>query len=66
MMDTGLKIEGWAVAAVFSLVLLAAMYLAFTVNPPKIILFQDPDTLAYGLLPRPLDSGILFGEGLLS
>lgn len=66
MMDTGLKIEGWAVVAVFSLILLAAMYLAFTVNPPKIILFQDPDTLAYGLLPRPVDSGVLFGEGLLS
>jgi hypothetical protein len=66
MMDTGLKIEGWAVVAVFSLVLLAAMYLAFTVNPPKIILFQDPDTAAYGLLPRPVDSSALFGEGLLS
>ena len=66
MMATELKTEGWSTVAAFALVLLVAMYLAFTVNPPKMILFQDPDTAAYGLLPRPVDTGVLFGEGLLS
>lgn len=60
------KTEGWFAVAAFALVLLLAMYLTFTVNPPKMILFQDLDTGAYGLLPRPVDSGVLFGEGLLT
>lgn len=59
------KTEGWFAVAAFALVLFFAMYLTFTVNPPKIPLFQDPDTLAFGILPRPVDTGVMFGEGLL-
>lgn len=66
LISRDVKTEGWFAVAAFALVLLFAMYLTFTVNPPKIPLFQDLDTGAYGLLPRPVDTGVLFGEGLIT
>ena len=58
------KAEGFFVVAAFSFVLFLSMYLAFTVNPPKVNLFLDPDTQLYGILPKLLDVGAFFLDSI--
>ena len=49
LMRSARKLDGWFTVAVFSLILLVVMYLSFTVNPPRINLFLDPNTGGYGI-----------------
>lgn len=43
------KADAWFTVSVFALVLLAVMVISFTVNPPRVGLFQDPVTGGFGL-----------------
>ncbi len=54
------KESSWFSAASFLLALFAAMYLTFSVNPPRWNLFCDPTTGLYGLPPRSYDVGALY------
>lgn len=47
------RVESWFTLCVFLLILLAVMFISFTVNPPHIPLFQDPVTGRYGFLSSP-------------
>lgn len=50
----------WFTVAAFALVLFAAMYLTFTINPPKMGMFCDPNTGIYGIPPKAVDAGDYF------
>lgn len=52
------KIEAWFTVCVFALILLSVMYISFTVNPPHVALFEDPQTGIYGL-PSLRQQGLL-------
>jgi hypothetical protein len=43
----------------FMLVLLFVMFFSFSVFPPKLVLFQDPDTGLYGIIPDYIDTGAI-------
>lgn len=60
LMNLSFRAADWFAAAAFALTLFAAMYLTFSINPPKWNLFEDPLTGLYGLPRRSYDSGAVF------
>lgn len=47
------------VPSFFMLVLIFVMFFSFSAFPPKLTLFQDPDTGMYGIIPDYIDTGAI-------
>lgn len=52
LISSNLKLDNFFIISVFTLMLLLSMYLTFSVNPPKVDLFKDPQTGLYGIIPK--------------
>ena len=49
---SNLELDKFFTISAFLLTILLAMYLTFSVNPPKLDLFKDPQTGLYGIIPK--------------
>lgn len=52
LISSNLKLDNFFTISVFALMILISMYLTFSVNPPKMDLFKDPQTGFYGIIPK--------------
>lgn len=63
LISSNLKLDKFFTFSAFSLILLLAMYLTFSVNPPTLDLFRDPQTGLYGITPKNALPSWIFNYG---
>lgn len=59
VMGFGERVRDLFTVSCFMLILVFVMYFSFTIFPPHLALFQDPDTSLYGIIPDYIDTGAM-------
>jgi Ca2+/Na+ antiporter len=60
VMTSKIDMQQWSTLMLFAIVLVLTMVLTFTVNPPRMWIFEDNMTKSYGITQSSLDVGAYY------